>query len=162
SILGQQGYYDNVVWAGHPTNANFLIAGGINLWRSTDGGRSFRDISDWTKADRGSIHSDHHVIVADPAFDGGGNLTVYFPNDGGIYRTRDVLNVGSDPDRKSGWESLNATYGTTQFYGGAVNGDGTVVGGAQDNGTLELDSGGAASQWKTVGEGDGGRCVAQA
>jgi hypothetical protein len=37
TILGEQGLYDNALWV-DPRNENLVVAGGIELWRSTDGG----------------------------------------------------------------------------------------------------------------------------
>src|SRR5205085_3585570 len=43
TYLGKQGWYDNALWAGDPTTADLVIVGGIDLWRSTDGGNSLVD-----------------------------------------------------------------------------------------------------------------------
>ena len=94
AYLGDQGWYDNVIWAGDPTNANLVIVGGVDLWRSTDGGDTLVDISTWW--DPRSAHADHHAIVAHPAYDGVTNRTVFFGNDGGIYRADNIVTVGSD------------------------------------------------------------------
>jgi hypothetical protein len=104
-----------------PTNANLVIVGGIDLWRSVDGGNSLVDISTWW--DARSAHSDHHAIVSDPAFDGTSNKTVFFGNDGGVYKTADISSVGNNPlpPRNNGWTKLSSTYGVTQFYSGAGN-----------------------------------------
>jgi hypothetical protein len=161
-----QGWYDNVIWAGDKANSSLVIVGGLNLWRSVDGARSFTDISDWTKWDNGkSVHADQHAIVAS-AYYGKTNgreapRTVFVANDGGIFKASDILTVGSDKDRESGWTSLNGTYATTQFYGGAYNKlSGEIIGGAQDNGTLELDKGDDATKWRVTSSGDGGQCFA--
>ena len=157
AILGGQGWYDNVIWAGDPSNENFLLLGGINLWRSFDGGVHLIDISDW--ADVRSVHGDHHAIVAHPDFER--NKTVYFGNDGGIYKAADATTAGDDQYREHGWAALNETYGTTQFYGVAASPiSGMIVAGAQDNGTLQLVKGAAACAWRTMSSGDGGHCVA--
>lgn len=160
TILGGQGWYDNVIWAGDKQNALLLIAGGINLWLSQDGGKTFTDISDWTKST--SVHADQHAIVATADYGragSAGSRSVFFANDGGIYRADDILTAGNDPDRAHGWRSLNATYATTQFYGGAYNpGSGEFMGGAQDNGTLELDKDDDITKWRTTSSGDGGFC----
>ena len=159
--LGDQGWYDNVIWAGDPTDADRVIVGGVDLWQSTDGGDTLRDISTWW--DRRSAHADHHCIVADPGFDGVDNKTVFFGNDGGIFRTDDVHVVGDDPDppRVNGWIELVNTYGVTQFYAGAGNArTGTIIGGAQDNGTLRYTPAGGSEGWTEMFGGDGGWCAA--
>ena len=159
--LGDQGWYGNVIWAGDPTNENFIVVGGIDLWKSTDGGNTLVDISTWW--DSRSAHADHHAIVAHPAYDGVHNKTVFFGNDGGIYRADDVTTVGNDPavPRISGWTELDNTYGVTQFYSGAANAStGTIIGGAQDNGTLCFKPAQGAENWTTIFGGDGGWCAA--
>jgi photosystem II stability/assembly factor-like uncharacterized protein len=154
--LGRQGWYDNVIWAGDPTNSNLLVVGGIDLWKSTNGGDTLVDISSWW--DPRSAHADHHVIAAHPNYDGNANRVVYFGNDGGIYRADDVLTVGGNPapPRVNGWRRLNNNYGVTQFYGGSGHaGSQTIVGGTQDNGTLVYSPAGGTT-WTTMFGGDGG------
>lgn len=154
--LGTQGWYDNVVWAGDPTNENLVIVGGIDLWKSTNGGDTLVDISTWW--DPRSAHADHHAITAHPGFDGTANRVVYFGNDGGIYRTNDLYTVGGNPlpPRINGWNRLNNNYGVTQFYGGGgQTTSGMIVGGTQDNGTVVYSPTGG-TEWKTMFGGDGG------
>lgn len=159
--LGDQGWYDNVIWAGDPTNANFVIVGGIDLWRSTNGGNTLADISTWW--DPRSAHADHHCIVGHPGFNGTANRRVFFGCDGGIYTADDVRTVGNNTQlpRINGWVELVNTYSVTQFYGGAGNAaSGVIVGGAQDNGTIAVHPAGGSEQWRTIFGGDGGWCAA--
>src|SRR5262249_24611876 len=76
--LEDQGCYGNCIWV-DPTNPNRLVLGGINLWRSTDGGASLTHITDWRIA--GSIHADQHVILHSPSFNGDTVNTVLVGND---------------------------------------------------------------------------------
>lgn len=159
--LGDQGWYGNVIWAGDPTNQNLVIVGGVNLWRSTDGGNTLAEISTWW--DGSSAHADHHAIVSHPAYDGVKTRTVFFGNDGGINKADDVLAVGNEaqPPYVNGWAELVNNYGVTQFYGGAGNvKSGKIVGGAQDNGTVCFDPAKGTEQWRTIFGGDGGYCAA--
>ena len=159
--LGDQGWYDNVIWAGDPTNANFVIAGGVDLWRSTNGGNTLTDISTWW--DPRSAHADHHCITSHPGFNGTTNRRVFFGCDGGIYTAADVRTVGDDADlpRINGWVELVNTYSVTQFYGGAGNAtSGVIVGGTQDNGTIALHPNAGGEQWRAIFGGDGGWCAA--
>jgi len=161
SYLGDQGWYSNAIWAGDPTTADLVIVGGLDLYRSTDGGNRLVDISTWW--DKRSAHADHHYIVSHPAYNGTANKTVFFGNDGGIYKTADVKTVGNNAavPRINGWLELDNTYGVTQFYGGAGNPtSGTIVGGAQDNGTLRFTSAGGSENWTEMFGGDGGFCAA--
>ncbi len=159
-FLGGQGWYDNVVWAGDPTNADLVLIGGVNLWRSTDGGQTMAEISTWW--DGRSAHADHHAIVAHPQYNGASNHTVFFGNDGGVYRADDIRVLGSEPQPPfvAGWQELNNNYGVTQFYGGAAHAaSGRVVAGAQDNGSLALAPGAGSDDWNSWFGGDGGWCA---
>jgi hypothetical protein len=151
STIGQ-GFYDNIIWV-DPTNSNIVIVGGIDLWRSTDAGQHFTQISNWR--DSSQPHSDHHIIVESPQFNGTTNKTVFFGNDGGIYRTNDVYAAST----AGGYTELNNNLGITQFYGGAGNTtSGRIIGGAQDNGTLRYNGG--TETWTMPSTGDGGFCAA--
>ena len=157
NFLGLQGWYDNVIWAGDPTDADLVIIGGIDLWRSTDGGNTLTPISTWSSDQ--SAHADHHVIVADPGYDGVNNRRVYFGNDGGVYRTENVTTVGNNatPPYTNGWANLDNGYGVTQFYYGAGHiGSNTIMGGTQDNGTLRYTPAQGPGAWNSVWGGDGG------
>jgi len=158
--LGDQGWYGNVLWAGDPTDAQLVVLGGVNLWRSSDGGNTLAEISTWWASN--SVHADHHAIVAHPAYDGVNNRTVFFGNDGGIFKAADIRATGreAEPPFVQGWTELNNNYGVTQFYGGAVHAaSGRIVAGAQDNGTLGLAPGADSEHWGTWFGGDGGWCA---
>ncbi len=152
-FLGKQGWYGNAIWAGDSTNSNLVIVGGIDLWKSTDGGDTLVDISSWW--DDRSVHSDQHVIVADAKYDGTTNRAVYFGNDGGIFRADDVSKAGnnSQPPCISGWTRLDNDYGVTQFYHATGGRSGLILGGTQDNGTI-LSTG--SQKWGSMYGGDGG------
>ncbi|MCG3130821.1 MAG: hypothetical protein FLDDKLPJ_01594 [Phycisphaerae bacterium] len=140
--------YDDAIWV-HPTNANFVVVGGLELHRSTNGGSNFTRISSWPLAPR-SPHADTHAIVQHPAFDGTTNKTVYIGNDGGLYRTDDITTATED----TGWFVMNNNLGVTQFYGAAAGPlSETVVGGTQDNGTLRYR--GDPQNWDRIFGGDG-------
>jgi hypothetical protein len=159
--LGDQGWYDNAIWAGDPTDADLVVVGGINLWRSTDGGDELAEISTWW--DPRSAHADQHAIVAHPAYDGVGNRTVFFGNDGGLFQALDLAKTGSEagPPFVQGWTEVVNNYGVTQFYGGAANTvSGKIIGGAQDNGTICYNPAGGTEAWTTIFGGDGGWCAA--
>jgi hypothetical protein len=91
------------------------------------------------------------------------NRTVFFGNDGGICRADSVMSVGNDeaPPRVAGWVKLNNSYGVTEFYSAAANSaTDTIVGGAQDNGTLAYRPTSGAQNWQQIFGGDGGVCCA--
>lgn len=159
SSAGDQGWYDNALWV-DPTNANVLVVGGIDLWRSTNGGGSWSQISDWRQAPQ-SAHADQHAIVSVPNFDGSSVKTVVFTNDGGVFSTADVYSVGSNATYTSGWTAQNHNLGITQFYGAAGNAaTGTIIAGAQDNGTVRYTPSGGPQGYGTMRGGDGGYAAA--
>jgi hypothetical protein len=159
--LGKQGWYDNAVWCGDPADPDLLLVGGINLWRSTDGGDTLAEVSTWW-AHPNSAHADQHVIVSHPGYDGQQNRTVYFGNDGGVCMAADLDAVGRDAALPftTGWTELANNFGATQFYAGAGSpATGTIIGGAQDNGTLLFGPAAGSEGWTVLSGGDGGWCA---
>lgn len=132
---GNQCWYDQTI-AVAPDDPSVVYFGGVSLYKSTDGGSTFNDI-------RSGIHVDQHYITFDPA----DSLTVFVGNDGGIFRS---TNGGTS------WTSLNTNLALTQFYSGISlhpTNPLVVLGGTQDNGTLEWNG---APAWDWVLGGDGG------
>ena len=131
NYLGNQGWYANTIWAGDPGDANAVIVGGLDLYRSVDGGATLQQISLWYET--ASVHADHHCIVSDAQLgQSGAAKRVYFGNDGGVFRADDYTSVGANADRADGWTHLDNGYGVTQFFGVAGNAQsGNIVGGAQ-------------------------------
>lgn len=139
--LGGQGWYNNVL-AAHPSNPNIVFAGGVNLFRSTNGGGAWSRISDgYPPFSNPYVHVDHHAIHFDPS----NSSIIYFGTDGGMFKTT---------DGGTSFLEINAGLVTAQFYSGAVHPTIDVYfGGTQDNGTLRLSSG---TNWTMVFGGDGG------
>ncbi|GIX03784.1 MAG: hypothetical protein KatS3mg113_0790 [Planctomycetaceae bacterium] len=145
--LASQGWYDNIIWAGDPNNADRVIVGGVDLFRSVDGGQTLAQISQWWLAPA-SAHADHHEIATPPTYNGTTNQTLIFANDGGVYRGSNVWGTVS-------WQELNNNLGCTQFYGASAHPTaGIVYGGTQDNGTLRYN--GNTEGWIESFGGDGG------
>lgn len=163
--FSSQGWYDNVI-AVDPTDSERVWAGGIDLFRSEDGGATWSAASYWfSPTARSYVHADQHFIVFHPAYDGAANRTMYVTNDGGVYRTRNALaNVaggarGPCSANNSGmqFEGLNNGYGVTQFYHGGVYPGGHIyLGGTQDNGTIRGNDGDGPNSWSAIIGGDGG------
>jgi hypothetical protein len=159
NYLGSQGYYANCIWV-DPNSASNLVVGGLDLWRSTDGGTTLTKISDWTINENNnamiSVHADHHAIVSVPGFDGVTNPMVYFGNDGGLYCATNIYTVTP----AVGWLNLNHNLGITQPYGIAANPTTfTTIIGSQDTGSTKW-SPGQGTSWTIWGLGDGGFCAA--
>ena len=147
---GDQSWYDNVV-AVDPQHPNIIVAAGITMIESTDGG------ANWTNLNGGGyfagtsplFHPDFHALV----FDSAGNL--YFGNDGGAWEMSAANVATATPS----YTNLNTNLDITQFYPGiAQSGNGAeILGGTQDNGTnLYSSSGSPATTWNQVVGGDGG------
>jgi photosystem II stability/assembly factor-like uncharacterized protein len=161
NYLGNQGWYSTALWAGDPADENLVMVGGLDLWRSTDGGATLKKISTWTAAQR-SPHADHHAIVSHPKFGVAGDpnaKTVFFGNDGGLYVAKNVSTVGNNASepKTGGWKELVNTLSITQFQGAAGNeSTGVIVAGAQDNGTLRFKPSDGSEGWVETEGGDGG------
>ena len=158
------GWYTNTL-AVDPVDPEIVWVGGVDLFRSDDGGRTFGQASHWFVGRESSsfVHADQHGVVFDPRFNGSSNRRMYSLNDGGVYRTNNARGpvafgtsgaCGSQPALS--WTELNNGYGVTQFYHGSVLPDGRrYLAGAQDNGTvLGVDSRGRDG-WRRVLGGDG-------
>lgn len=119
-----------------PGDESIVYFSGFSLYRSADGANGFTNIGN-------AIHVDHHALAFDPS----STTTIYAGSDGGIFRSR---STGAN------WESLNANLAITQFYAGISlhpTNAFPILGGAQDNGTLQFDGNVA---WPPVFGGDGG------
>lgn len=164
SYFFNQGWYDNAI-AVDPVDPDRVWAGGIDLFRSDDGGRSWALMSFWWgNVDEHFVHADQHVIAFHPRYDGTTVKTLFVGNDGGLFRTLDALAQGVTTesgacDPANGdfeWTNLNNGYGVTQFYAGAVYPDGDrYFGGTQDNGTVR-GTRADGHHWHTLLTGDTG------
>ena len=142
--IGTYSLYNNALWV-DPTNANNLVYGGVQLYRSTDAGASRVQFTSGS-------HPDYHVIVEQPGYNGGTNKRIYTGDDGGLHTIAD-WQVGS-------WTALNTGLGITQFYGAAMNPtSGVMVAGAQDNGTNRFNGNPNVWAYNVIG-GDGGFAAA--
>jgi photosystem II stability/assembly factor-like uncharacterized protein len=170
NIYLNQGWYDNTI-AVDPKDPNRVWAGGIDLFRSDDAGKSWGVASYWwAQLNDGTYlptyaHADQHIIVFHPRYNGTTNQTMFVGNDGGIYKTRNaraavVKGPEATCDPFAGqvlWENLNNGYAVTQFYYGLPYPDGTAfLGGTQDNGTLRGSEATGTEGWTEVFGGDGG------
>lgn len=139
---GGQGTYDLAI-AASPADANLVFIGGINCWRSTNGGTSWTLNNHWYGGGGApEVHADKHCL----AFQNG--TTLFEGNDGGIYKT---TNNGTS------WTDLTNGMSINQIYRLGVsqsNAGGTIIG-LQDNGTKLRWNG----TWNDVYGGDGMECI---
>jgi photosystem II stability/assembly factor-like uncharacterized protein len=128
-----------------PTDDRYVYVLGIELYRSQDGGKTF-------KTDRSAFHADQHALWIDPR----DSRHMLLGTDGGFYVTY---------DRMAHWEYLN-NMAIGQFYHVSIDSRQPyrVYGGLQDNGSWggpshTLDGQGPINEdWILVGGGDGFVC----
>jgi hypothetical protein len=120
-----QAFYDLLLRV-DPNDDNTIYVGGIDLFKSTDGGTTWNQFSHWYGGfSFQEVHADQHGM----AFSSSSRMV--FSNDGGVYFSND--GGTTTEGRKTG-------YNTLQFYTvgvaptTAISGD-YFLAGAQDNGT---------------------------
>lgn len=145
TYVGPQGSYNNAL-VFHPTDPNIIYAGGIDVYKSQDGARSWIRITNaYTPSTTPFVHPDHHAIAVHPTTP----QTVYFGHDGGMTRT---VSGGISFDSK------NTGLSVTQFHSVAPHPTtDQVIGGTQDNGNL-VSFGGSTSFTDATGA-DGGYAI---
>jgi photosystem II stability/assembly factor-like uncharacterized protein len=140
-----QGYYDLTLDV-HPTNPDIVYVGGINMWKSVDGGRSWKLSSFWINGWPGTAyaHADHHAFAFHPQ-----NPDIVFSgNDGGLFKSNDA---------GESWTDLSSGLAIHQVYrmGVSAQDAGMLVTGSQDVGSdIRLEG-----SWKAVFGGDGMECL---
>ncbi len=136
AVSGFGWYFEGIFVS--PTDPNLLFFGGVDLWRSTDGGQNFAMAGPpWFTYE---VHADKHDI----AFSG--SSKVLLTTDGGIYESN---------DRGTTWTD-NDDIPVTQLYRVATNPHvpGEYWGGAQDNGT-SVGNAANLNGWLRIFGGDG-------
>jgi hypothetical protein len=117
-----------------PADQDVIFGGGVDLWRSSDGGASFiRDIM---------THSDHHVIAFSPT----DTNVCYMATDGGVYKS---TNKGQT------WSLSSNGLVCTQLYVSDVAQTVPFVmgGGTQDQGFIKSNG---SSEWVDTNAGNEG------
>ncbi|MCX7737208.1 MAG: T9SS type A sorting domain-containing protein [Candidatus Kapabacteria bacterium] len=138
-----QGWYDLCV-AVAPWDDKEIFVGGINIWKSKDGGFNWEHITHWYGGyNKPLVHADIHYLIYDEV---SGDL--FATNDGGIDRT-------SDGGKR--WITVDEGMNITQFYrlGVSYTNPNMIIAGSQDNGTSMLVNG----SWKKMYGGDGMECA---
>ncbi len=140
SDAGGQGWYDLALTA-DPANANTVYVGGVNTWKSTNGGTNWALKNHWSGASGiQTVHADKHV------FEWQGTV-LWEGNDGGLYRS---------PDGGTKWEHKTNGMVISQIYKmGVGQTSPVVIAGLQDNGTKKMGSNGV---WTDELGGDGMDC----
>ncbi len=118
-----------------PLNPDAIYTGGLDLWKSMNGGQSWAHISDWILMYYGGgdeyVHADQHNILFRP----GNPQQAIFASDGGV-----SLSMNAHLPKPT-FVERNQNFNTLQFYTCAINpmaGSPEFIGGLQDNGTLKF------------------------
>lgn len=140
-----QGWYD-VSCGINPSNPQECIVGGLECYKTTNGGASWTRIAVWVGTSGQYIHADQHDVQW---WDGGTKLM--FACDGGIHYSADGGTTVRD---------RNKGLRIKQFYSVAIHPTSTnwLMGGAQDNGMHRLNHPGLDSSIEFYG-GDGMFCA---
>lgn len=140
-----QGSYDLCI-AVEPADASKVYVGGVNTWKSSDGGQSFNIVNHWTgcgsPSNAQNVHADKHFL----AFQN--STTLFECNDGGLYKSS---------DGGINWTHLSSGMAISQIYrlGVGQTSAGEIITGLQDNGTKARLGG----TWTDVIGGDGFECI---
>jgi PKD repeat protein/photosystem II stability/assembly factor-like uncharacterized protein len=140
---GGQAWYDLAI-AVDPVNPDVILAGGVNIFRSLNGGVDWEISAHWWgDCQVANVHADLHVLEICPI-----NNRLYAGNDGGVYFTD---NQGDD------WTMISQglTIGQVYKIGQSTTDRELVMNGYQDNGTSCHRSTG----WTNVMGGDGMECA---
>lgn len=141
--IGGQGDYDLTLNI-HPSRPNTVFIGGINFWRSTDGGGTWTILAHWNGHRATLLHADQHGFKFHPT-----NPDIaYIANDGGIFKTQD----GGE-----NWTDLSSGLAIHQVYrlGLSESDPNRFLIGNQDNGSDFYLNG----TWNAVYGGDGMECA---
>lgn len=145
-----QAWYDLIAGV-DPNDSDVIYVGGVNLYKTIDGGQSWTQLSEWfSGSSRQEVHADQHNLV----FVNGTSSIMYFSNDGGLYKTTNASQLVPDIIDQS------AGYISTQFYACDIHpeaGRDFFLAGAQDNGTNQLQSPEVGPAVEVLG-GDGAVC----
>ena len=136
-----QGWYSITVEI-NPANASQCIIGGLDTYKTIDGGTTWTKLSQWYGYPEQYLHADHHKII----WYGGGNK-VLFANDGGIFYSSDGGTTIIDK---------NVGLRIKQFYSCAMHPTSVnyFLAGAQDNGCHSFSDPGLSFTTEVLG-GDG-------
>jgi photosystem II stability/assembly factor-like uncharacterized protein len=140
---GGQGRYDLSIIVS-PDDASVVFIGGINSWKSIDGGSTWKIVNHRQGNLAQAVHADKHNF----AFRSDG--TLFELNDGGIYKSTNAGESGS-------WVDLTNGMVISQIYklGVSKASANEVITGLMDNGTKLYKDG----VWTDVGPGDGMECI---
>lgn len=126
-----QGWYDLIIEVEN-NDSNIIYTGGVNDWKSTDGGQTISCLTNWWNSGGfPEVHADKHFFAFHPLK----NNRLYECNDGGVYYT---------DNKGSSWTEISEGLQISQLYKMTLDNEEnpTILGGSQDNGTYGRDGNG--------------------
>jgi hypothetical protein len=133
-----QAWYDQAL-AVDPEDSSVVMIGGINLFRTIDGGVNWKHISKWSNNAQlntltcSYVHADQHIILFKP----NDPSKVLFGCDGGIFYSSNIYSATT----RDVIEARNKDFNVTQYYAGAIHpgaDSNYYLAGSQDNGTQKF------------------------
>ncbi|MFN5848345.1 MAG: T9SS type A sorting domain-containing protein, partial [Chitinophagales bacterium] len=138
-----QGWYDLCI-IGSPSDSNFVLVGGINIFKSTNGGTSWVPSASWrSEAGTEYVHADIHYFARNPI-----NNEIWLGSDGGVDFSSD--NGTTYTSRNNG-----LTIGQIYNLGVSQRSKTRFISGFQDDGTKV---GSTPTNWIARVGGDGMQC----
>jgi PKD repeat protein len=130
-----------------PSNPDRVFAGGLDVWRSDNGGLGWTQVSGWTLPEENPryCHADINVFAFEP-----GRSTLWVGSDGGLYRSADGRSFSPRNAGVVARMFSSVAQHPTDLY--------RLYAGTQDNGTMSL-RGDNPTAWSTIYHGDGYDCA---
>jgi len=141
-VLRNNAVDDNAIVQFSHLNKNRVYCGYVTNYRSTNGGVSWSQITNWyNDGILPAVHADNHYADVNPLKP----HYIYICNDGGLYRYNELTDV---------WTDLSNGLIITEFYKIAHSSQDSVfiIGGTQDNGGRKRIS---STSWDATNGGDG-------
>ncbi len=162
----------------HPTEEDVVFIGGLEWYRTINGGENWKQISSWLgnyfENKMYYVHADQHILKFDP----NDNSKAIIGTDEGVFYTETLLEEKTFEsslslyqgnyyptfyeDNVVKFKEINKNYNTLQFYTCAINDNieegEFVMGGTQDNGTLISSFEEPINHNNLVSGGDGAYC----
>lgn len=138
---GGQAWYDLDV-AADPINKDIVYSAGVNIFKSTDGGTSWKINAHWVGTGAPAVHADHHALEFNPH-----DNALFSGNDGGVYYKKYVDSL---------WNNISSGLAVSQIYklGQSATNKKILINGYQDNGSARYNG-----SFTTVFGGDGMDCL---
>ncbi len=134
---GGQAWYDMAI-AVSPLDPDLVVVGGINIWRSFNGGANWALSGHWTGDGAPYVHADIHGLAFYP-----NSTEIYASTDGGLFVS---------PDNGQSWNDHSDGLAIAQIYrlGASTQSRNKILTGWQDNGSNLM-----TSNWIKMLGGDG-------